>query len=428
MARKVFISFLGTGKYKPCCYVDTDSGFDSGVVHYVQAALVDRHCKDWTAADRAFILLTEEAKAKNWLTNNADDTTKGLQQILHDQQDLSIEVIPVDVPDYNSESGIWELFDILYQLFEDGDEVYFDITHSFRFLPMLMTVLLSYSKTLKGIKVESISYGSFETLGPAYQIDREIPDPNNRKAPILELSGLAELQDWTQATSDFLKYGRGEALYHMVNAGAQQLFKQDQREKGMLYSQLGKELKKITEYFLANRGVGIHEGNAFKKLRRLIEDLTDLSEVKAVHPLLDQIKESTRDFAEGDWRNGLRATKWCIDHQLIPQGYTLLQETICTYVTTLHADLDYDNKRHRQLASDALHIKGRSIARANWRTKDPEIVHTLLSLIPDAPASVYNSLSDLRNDVNHAGFNANRNFAKLKSQLTSCYHKFNEIL
>ena len=32
---------------------------------------------------------------------------------------------------------------------QDGDELYFDLTHGFRYLPMLVMVLINYSKFLK---------------------------------------------------------------------------------------------------------------------------------------------------------------------------------------------------------------------------------------------------------------------------------------
>lgn len=62
MARKVFISFLGTNNYVECIY-DID-GHLSKPVKYVQEALVSEICKDWKGSDRIFVFCTKDATEK----------------------------------------------------------------------------------------------------------------------------------------------------------------------------------------------------------------------------------------------------------------------------------------------------------------------------------------------------------------------------
>lgn len=90
---------------------------------------------------------------------------------------------------------------------EEGDEVYFDITHGFRSLPMLGMVLMNYAKALKGIKVKAITYGAFDALGSRFNIEERIPDPEQRIVPLLDLTGFHELQEWSIAADNFVKSG-----------------------------------------------------------------------------------------------------------------------------------------------------------------------------------------------------------------------------
>ena len=69
MPRKVFISFLGFTNYKECNYYKGD--FCSSNVRFIQEATLDylQSLEQWTADDVAYILLTEGAKARNWVDN-----------------------------------------------------------------------------------------------------------------------------------------------------------------------------------------------------------------------------------------------------------------------------------------------------------------------------------------------------------------------
>ena len=167
MARKVFLSFLGTGNYKECKYVCQEKG-ESKIVKYVQEAILDLYAKDFSKNDIAYIFLTKDAEEKHW--------EKLMDKI--GEKPFSIQAI-TNVPEGYSEIEIWNIFQILYDKLEEEDEVILDVTHGFRSLPMLGIVLLNYARSLKKIKIQHILYGAFESLGPAYNIEERIPDPEN---------------------------------------------------------------------------------------------------------------------------------------------------------------------------------------------------------------------------------------------------------
>ena len=65
-SRKVFISILGTGNYKPCSYRQGD--FTSTETRFIQEATLDflRKRSEWCATDAAYIFLTPTARTANW--------------------------------------------------------------------------------------------------------------------------------------------------------------------------------------------------------------------------------------------------------------------------------------------------------------------------------------------------------------------------
>src|SRR5690625_1692057 len=185
MARKVFISFLGTGRYKPCVYKSHD-GEKSRVVEYVQEAILDLYCREYGEGDKAFFFLTQQAEKQHW---------DKLEGVLGERE---FQIVPVkNLPDGHTEKEIWDIFELVYSHLEEEDRVILDVTHGFRSLPMLQIVLLNYARSLKNITVEHILYGAFESLGiPLFKIDEEIPDPADREVPILNLTSFSAIQSW----------------------------------------------------------------------------------------------------------------------------------------------------------------------------------------------------------------------------------------
>jgi len=148
MARRVFLSFLGTNNYVDCYY--KFNGEKGSLVKYIQQDILKRF-----AFDAGFIFTTEESRKKNWedYPHYGDkDINKGLKTRLSKYTYIS----QVDIPFGKNEVELWEIFQILYDKIEEGDEIVFDITHSFRSLPMLTMVFLNYVKLLKKVKVLGI--------------------------------------------------------------------------------------------------------------------------------------------------------------------------------------------------------------------------------------------------------------------------------
>ena len=183
MGRKVFISFLGTGNYVNCKYQYPD-GEISAPVRFIQEALINKLCQNWSDDDRIFILCTEASQKKNWIDNghvNPNNPNLVLDEIERIGLESRLKATKYGdiVSMYNIKEGfdeleVWEIFENVYSLLQSGDEVYFDVTHAFRSIPMFSTVLLNYASFMKDINVHSIHYGAFEKLGTAFEVKRNI--------------------------------------------------------------------------------------------------------------------------------------------------------------------------------------------------------------------------------------------------------------
>lgn len=90
-----------------------------------------------------------------------------------------------------------ELVLSIEKLLQLGDELYLDITHSFRSLPLLLmnSLLFLKSASVKNIKIKSISYGMLD-------ITREL-----NYTPVVELNPILDLNDWITGASELKTFG-----------------------------------------------------------------------------------------------------------------------------------------------------------------------------------------------------------------------------
>src|SRR5690606_32839824 len=216
MGRKVFLSFLGTNNYLNCNYFEEGSPENKvSDVKYVQEALIKMYCQDLHDNDVVLLFLTEKAEHRNFwdngqynrATDKYDGENEGLHARLKRLNDVGqrFDLKHKRIKEGFSQQEIWSIFDSVADEFQEGDEVIFDITHAFRFLPMLGVVLMNYLKTTKNVKVKGIHYGAFEKLGVQAEVNKL--DIKDRNAPVLNLNTLLEFQSWTSAVNSFFKFG-----------------------------------------------------------------------------------------------------------------------------------------------------------------------------------------------------------------------------
>lgn len=425
MARKVFISFLGATNYGPCHYCTGD--FDSGEKRFIQEATLDYLCQSdtWTKRDVAYILMTTDSRTMNWLSDgqrtfktNRIIRQPGLYSCLRARKfPMTIKPVP-GLPDGNTEDEVMTIFQKVFSLLKRGDELYFDITHGFRYLPIVTIVMGNYSKFLKGVTVKMISYGNFEGR-----------DRKTNRALIMDLTVLSTLQDWANAAGSFIRSGDSSYLAQLAKDKLLPIVIDNKRpdvQSARTLNDLVKNLKEATTDMITCRGQKIEGAEHIRGVKRHLNNLGDVV-IQPMRPIIDKVKEEFADFNDKpDVMNGFHAVRWCLSHNLLQQAVTILRESVLSYfeeryqVKSICAGL----KMHvrRELISSALVIVAKNTPEEEWEVK-PEhkplvkaIVKALESekkafMITDSSgkkdhiAVTFKKVMDIRNDLNHNGMN-----------------------
>ncbi len=425
----VFFSFLGTTDYTPVNYfIETEDGGRQmmSAVKFVQTALADRLGRD---CDRLVIGVTGGeggSRARNYAALQAEHARFCPGQVL----------TPLDLPDATSEADIWEIFNRLSDTFSEGDEVIFDITHSFRSLPMIFTILLQYLKVTKGVRVRTVYYGAMEKLGPAFKV-KEMPI-DERDVPIINLTPFFDLYDWTAAIQNFLRFGSAAELKTLAETVYRPILRETrgQDETARLIRGVVNELDRFATATHFARGQELAElriaSNIVQPLRQITEEKNDL--LPPLKPVFKRLEVHFSAYPDADLLNGLRAVSWCVEHEQWQQGITLLQEAIISnYAARLPDSVhkkNVDGERiaeaksqriyRRDFVSKLFNVASNStITREQW---GPELKrHTLEAdgLLDGASPIIidnFGRLTQIRNSINHGGYGDNLNSTVIRDR------------
>ena len=414
MARKVFVSVLGTGFYEPCRY--TNGSFVSSDTRFIQQATLEylKVNNNWTTrnadgavVDRIIIWLTNGAKGTNWDKNIAkrmnyktghEEDYVGLEQALQDMN-LPCPIETIDIPDGKNEEEMWKIFNAVYDALKPNDELYFDLTHSYRYLPMLVLVLSNYAKFLKDVKVKHISYGNYEAR-----------NTETNEAPLMDILPLTMLQDWTFAAADLIQNGNIKKLKEL---------KEDNALIPML-RQRGKQNvdRKVAEGSLNNfinalhnflddmklcLGPNILKGENVNEIvnchERIVEEFKGI--IAPIPPIINKIQLSLHGFEQTDSlhfesiKNGYMSAKWCYDHQLYQQAATILDENITTDFCQRLGTNEHVFKE--RVASNAL-LRWGCYREEDWEAESLEGIREKVQAAVSSPA-VQDFIKLMRKDV-----------------------------
>lgn len=98
----------------------------------------------------------------------------------------------------------------LEQFLEPNDELFVDITHSFRSLPLLLMNSLIFLRNVssKRISICSISYGMLD-------ITQEMG-----RTPVIEMKSILEINDWISGASEFMGSGNAYKIADLLDGNA----------------------------------------------------------------------------------------------------------------------------------------------------------------------------------------------------------------
>ena len=219
---------------------------------------------------------------------------------------------------------IFDNFNIILNLqdtLKDGDEVYIDITHSFRFNAMWMFLVMNFITDLmdKNIEIKMISYGMFE-----------IADRTSNITPIIDLNAFYKLLKWIKGAQSFKNYGNSYLLLDNIEN-----------------EELRKKLKTFSHAMNLN-----YIGTLKQNLNSLKKLLPEIDEMKGPGKLLipQIVREFVKEFdgVKKDFILQVRLAKWHYKQSRYAMAYININEAIKGYVADELREF-YPNKSEEEL-------------------------------------------------------------------------------
>lgn len=393
------ITSLGTSPYREACY--TWQG-KSHITRFAPAASAH-----FLEVDEVVVFSTDDAE--EFLPADAEKTNgEALRAALPD----GCAYRRVCIPDGSDEEQLWQVFDAITEEVGRGEEVSFDVTLGFRVFPLLGMMAAVFLQSALDVRVRAVLYGAFEAR------DQSTAPP---KAPVFDLTPMLGLLDWAEAAAHFKRSGDGRDLARLLQdekkaiaisggeqgktwAGALNNF------SGSLESLSG-ALQLIRPVEAVKAAAGLPE--RLEKARVAVEDTARL---QPFNLLLENVTGSFSDLIEdpgNSARAHVRAQRaligWYVERELWIQASTLAKEWLQSWawVQVQEREQTVDDLRSREKretfgceigrASDD-YFDARKKGQAAPAFSGLEGIPSLEEVL-----KLWKDLSDLRNDLNHAG-------------------------
>lgn len=412
---KKLITFLGTGFYDKCIY--TFEHIESRETHFIQTAIYEVLKEHGEEIDELYLFLTPKAKEGNFTTGNVSrlDGKKyeGLktvwEQYFPTEQD---KLIVVDIEHDQSEAKQWELFEQIFDIIDENDELYIDITHSFRSIPLVSLIIANYAKTIKNAKIKKLLYGNFEQL-----------DKTTNKAPIVDITSLANLLDWTTSVESFLRTGNPTQIQQLTKERLAQNFKDVELKE---INRLTDKLVELNENMVTSRGTTFEP--VLQEIDHILQDVKDItsSKLPQMTKLFEKIEQKMELFEGNTYERMWGAIKWCVEHELYQQAFTFAREFMITIVVDQLTHLEEvqnikKQKERRALRDDVsamiLHCVNPNVNIKRTSLRYPTIYDPVIEIVHNNldHFKVYDTIVDYRNNINHAGYEQNElKFSRLE--------------
>jgi len=327
-------------------------------------------------------LTTGEAKRQGW-------------QMVVDEFGYSPRYI--DIPEGRSEEEIWNaVVNIVEKLPEDA-EIIIDVTHGYRTLPLLALQSALLAEEMGEVSISGVFYGAREAK-------------TGSETPFFDMTPLLNIQKWSRALGDLRRFSHAEPLLELLKGTLEPVFSGSQklpRNPANLSSLAGH----LENMGLALRTIRVAKAvDTSKRLGDVLpaaeRELEYFPELRAIAPFLQPSFRELASFAPGDYQDFsgkeallamVQTLHYYLRTQAYPEAVTLAREALVSYCVHRNGG-DFFDRSDRELAEKALN----QWEEARWQKtcSDKEML------------DLWQTLSDLRNDINHAGFRSNARRAR----------------
>lgn len=377
---KVLISFLGTGRPEERHYKKAKYHFADGTE--IESPFVAHALRSYYHIDRLILVGTVKSMWEEvYYSFAGDNLDDNYWELLSAHCQNSSFKSPLSLPDIakleqslgtgskavliyyglNEEEILHngEIILGLEQYLDKGDELYVDITHSFRSLPMFLMNTLIYLQNVspKHIAVRHITYGMLD-------VSRELG-----YTPVVELNSIMQMNRWITGAYSFQEYGNAYQISDLIKDVSQR-----------------NRLVKFSDLMNLNHLAGIEkQSQELAALKNQSYDST-LSEI-LVKPIVNEFVKTFTTKTHCEFQ--LKLAQWHLRHKNYSSSYMALTESIVTYVCELN-HLDWGDFENRQKVKDAL---GRHCS----EPQNKQYVQN----VSDDIISAYQDVNKYRNSIAH---------------------------
>jgi CRISPR-associated Csx2 family protein len=213
-----------------------------------------------------------------------------------------------------NEQELKENFDHIIKIVDflkDGDEIYIDITHSFRSLSLFMFLVLNFVNDLyeeRRIKVKGVYYGMLD-------VTREFGF-----APVVNLQSLFDVTEWIKGLYSLKSFGNGYLISDLLHNQGQ--------------VDLAKKIKELSDAININYLPDINKRSQL--LQQSLQSTQLTSPFQYLKKILEQFVNRFAQTNELESQFQLKLAKWYFDNKRYATGYITLTEAIITYLCEIH--------------------------------------------------------------------------------------------
>lgn len=467
-----FIAILGVSLYEPVYY--EDMGFITNEERqFVQTAIIEKYINEFEKDAKISIFVTQKAhdlnyvdreytqndknRAENWKDEKKDRIVVGKKkeglesEIKKLFSGKNISVNHYIIPDGKNSNEIWDIYNTIYSVLDEGDNVIFDITHGYRSIPMMALSVVNYAKALKNCNLFAIQYGAFEAS--------RINDDGRKVTPIFNMTPFNEIMEWSNAADVFSKYGNASQIRRLYNS---KLSSVNDKQKAD-WESIGEPIdyaESLSKTLQTGRGIGpafVRNEKEKKSIKGAYNQFQHLqlnnykgkNEIQPICNILIKAKNRFKDFEKAEnYRVGFAVIKWYIDSGMIQQGYTALEETVVTYLCSryklnevVYHNRDYIVKNaltffagYEKRKGDDKKLKKHEFFekyfdKSDMVDTDLKKLKKIYNELPAKLGNIFDNIRKCRNDINHFGIRQSpKSYAVLENNLIEYYQETIRII
>ncbi|NLI41929.1 MAG: hypothetical protein GX421_12280 [Caldisericales bacterium] len=419
----ILLSFLGTANYTETNYRWNDRSFETK--YSVEA------CIHFLNPEKVVIFVTQTAREKN---------LEALQEKL---QQYKVSFSVVDVPIGKTEEELWQIFGLLNDQVPDGSEVAMDITTGQRSSPILGVLAAFFMKTGRNVTVLHMLYGAQSVAN----------QQDTKETPLIDLTPMLSLLDWSVAAEHFSRYGNSADLAKILNnygSGVGKAAMGDLAEyaRSRVYRSMGDQLNAVTDalYLLRPYDVMKNISDLESTIDAETQRTQSYSKVIPFSMLRAKIRDTYLPMAEKapeepaslirSLTNERLMMIWYLERDFWIQAISLAKEWLLSWALVWIGEINMlDRSKREQINSliGALIKLQQNPEKALSDQPDASFMEQIRNQIASHTdfktfCDLWGEIADLRNDIDHAAKRTDPKSAKsLKGRIAACVNRIREL-